>query len=102
MTTPTKKRHPGFLAMPSRKQMIQELIEGQKEFMSEINTHGYEEKKYWLENEDYRKIQKNLAKQIHNDAHREYLGEYESKSVLADINSPGGWLAEEDDEKQNK
>jgi len=94
----TQKKHPGFLAMPSKKQMIQELIGGQKEFMQEINEHGYEEKKYWLEDEEYRRLQQNLAKEIHNTAHRQYLGEYQSKSVLADINSPGGWLQEEDEE----
>ena len=97
----TKKHHPGFLAMPSKKQMIQELIEGQKEFMSEIHNHGYEEKDYWLYKEEYRRTQENLAKGIHNEAHRQYLGEYESKSVKADITGPGSWLAE-DDEKQDK
>ena len=95
MTT-KRNNHPGFLAMPSKKQMIQELIEGQKEFMSEINTHGYEEKKYWLEDEEYRRVQKNLAKEIHNEAHREYLHEYQSPSVKADITGPGSWLAEDE------
>ena len=101
MTTKQNK-HPGFLAMPSKKQMIQELIEGQKEFMSEINTHGYEEKKYWLEDEEYRRVQKNLAKEIHNSAHKEYLHEYQSPSVKADITGPGSWLAEDDDEQNDK
>ena len=93
------RKHPGFLAKPSRKQMIQELIEGQKTFMQEVNEHGYEEKDYWLSKDEYRRAQENLAKGIHNDAHKQYLHEYESKSVKADINSPGGWLAE--DEKQD-
>ena len=97
----TQRKHPGFLAKPSRKQMIAELIEGQKQFMQEVNEHGHEEKDYWLSNEDYRKIQKNLAKQIHNDAHKQYLGEYESKSVKADITGPGSWLAE-DNEQNDK
>ena len=96
----TTKKHPGFLAMPSKKQMIAELIEGQKEFMSEIHNHGYEEKDYWLNKEEYRRTQENLAKQIHNDAHKQYLHEYQSASVKADINAPGGWLAE--DETNNK
>ena len=96
----TTKKHPGFLAMPSKKQMIQELIEGQKEFMSEINEHGHSEKDYWINKEEYRKAQENLAKQIHNDAHKQYLHEYQSASVKADINAPGGWLAE--DETNNK
>ena len=86
--------------MPSKKQMIQELIEGQKEFMSEINEHGHSEKDYWLSKEEYRRAQENLAKGIHNEAHREYLHEYQSASVKADINSPGSWLAE--DETNNK
>ena len=86
--------------MTTKKQLIQELIEGQKEFMSEINEHGHSEKDYWINKEEYRKAQENLAKQIHNDAHKQYLHEYQSASVKADINAPGGWLAE-DDEKQN-
>ena len=85
---------------PSKKQLIQELIEGQRTFIQEINEHGHEESDYWLNKEEYRRIQQNLAKQIHNDAHKEYLSEYQSKSVIADINAPGGWLAE--DEEQNK
>ena len=96
----TQKRHPGFLAMPSKKQMIQELIEGQKDFMQEINEHGHDEKEYWLEKDEYRRIQQNLAKGIHNEAHREYLHEYQSPSVKADITGPGSWLAE--DETNNK
>ena len=93
-----KHKHPGFLARPSRKQMIQELIEGQKTFMQEVNEHGYEEKDYWLDQDEYRKVQKNLAKQIHNDAHKQYLHEYESKSVKADITGSGRWLAEDEEE----
>ena len=96
----TTKKHPGFLAMPSKKQMIQELIEGQKDFMQEINEHGHDEKEYWLEKDEYRRIQQNLAKGIHNEAHREYLHEYQSPSVKADITGPGSWLAE--DETNNK
>ena len=96
----TQKQHPGFLAMPSKKQMIQELIEGQKDFMQEINEHGHDEKEYWLEKDEYRRIQQNLAKGIHNEAHREYLHEYQSASVKADITGPGSWLAE--DETNNK
>ena len=95
----TQKKHPGFLAMPSKKQMIQELIEGQKEFIQEINEHGHSEAEYWLKKHEYRKHQEELAKQIHNDAHKQYLGEYESKSVVADITGSGSWLAE--DEQNN-
>lgn len=36
---------------------------------------------------------KDLAKEIHNDAHKQYL--HESKSVKADITAPGGWLEDE-------
>ena len=90
-------KHPGFLARPTKKQMIQELIEGQKTFMQEINEHGHDEKEYWLEKDEYRRIQQNLAKQIHNEAHKTYLHEYQSASVKADINSPGGWLSEDDE-----
>lgn len=69
--------------------------------MSEIHNHGYEEKDYWLNKEDYRRTQENLAKEIHNQAHKKYLHEYESKSVKADITGSGSWLAE-DEEKQDK
>ena len=93
-------KQPKFLAMPSRKQLIQELIEGQKQFMQEVNEHGHEEKDYWLSKDEYRRAQENLAKEIHNDAHKLYLHEYESKSVKADISGPGSWLAE--DETNNK
>ena len=96
----TTKKHPGFLAMPSKKQMIQELIEGQKEFMSEINEHGHSEKDYWINKEEYRRTQENLAKGIHNDAHKQYLHEYQSASVKADINAPGGWLAKDETNKK--
>ncbi len=98
MTTPTKKQHPGFLAMPSKKQMIQELIEGQKEFIQEINEHGHSEADYWLKKHEYRKRQEELAKAVHNDAHNQYLHEYQSPSVKADITGPGSWLAEEDEQ----
>ena len=81
-----------------KKQLIQEMIEGQKEFMSEIRNHGYEEKDYWLNKEDYRRTQENLAKEIHNQAHKKYLHEYESKSVKADITGSGSWLAEDEEE----
>lgn len=84
-------------AMTTKQDKIRKLIEGQKQFMQEINEHGYEEKKYWLEDEEYRRVQKNLAKEIHNDAHKQYLHEYESKSVKADISGPGSWLAEDEE-----
>jgi hypothetical protein len=80
----------------SKKEKIKQLIEGQKTFIQEINNHGYEEKDYWLEQGEYRRIQQTLAKEIHNEAHREYLGEYQSKSVIADITAPGGWLEEDE------
>lgn len=80
-----------------KKQLIQELIEGQKTFMQEVNNHGYEESDYWLQKHEYRKKQEELAKQIHNDAHKTYLSEYESKSVIADITSGGGWLSEDNE-----
>lgn len=83
-----------------KKELIRELIEGQKTFMQEINEHGHSEKDYWLSKEEYRRTQENLAKEIHNDAHKQYLHEYESKSVKADITGPGSWLAE--DEQENK
>ena len=97
----SNNKHPGFLARPSKKQMIAKLIEGQKTFMQEVNEHGYEEKDYWLSKEEYRRAQENLAKGIHNDAHKQYLHEYESKSVKADINAPGGWLAEDNEKQDN-
>ena len=81
-----------------KKQLIQEMIEGQKEFMSEINNHGYEEKDYWLNKEDYRSKQLELAINVHNMAHKEYLHEYESKSVKADITGSGSWLAKDEEE----
>ena len=84
-----------------KKQLIQEMIKGQKEFMSEINNHGYEEKDYWLNKEDYRRKQQELAKNVHNMAHKEYLHEYQSPSVKADITGSGSWLSE-DEEKQDK
>ena len=83
-----------------KKELIRELIDGQKQFMQEINEHGHSEKDYWLSKDEYRRTQENLAKEIHNDAHKQYLHEYESKSVKADITGPGSWLAE--DEEQNK
>jgi len=83
------------LEMTTKQDKIRKLIEGQKEFMNDVNAHGYSEKDYWLNNEEYRRTQENLAKEIHNDAHSEYINEYQSKSVLADITSPGGWLEDE-------
>ncbi len=76
-----------------KKQLIQELIEGQKDFLQEVNNLS--EKDYWLEKGDYREKQQELAKRIHNTAHREHLSEYQSKSVIADITAEGGWLNEE-------
>ena len=81
--------------MSEKERLIKELVEGQKEFMSEINQHGHDESKYWLEKQEYRKRQEELAKGIHNAAHREHLSEYTSKSVIADITAEGGWLAED-------
>ena len=83
-----------------KKQLIQELIDDQKNFIQEVNNHGYEERKYWMDQTQYRKRQEELAKQIHNNAHQQYLGEYTSKSVLADITAEGGWLAEDEKDKQ--
>ncbi len=85
--------------MSEKEKHIKELIEGQKNFISEINQHGHDESKYWLEKQEYRKRQEELAKQIHNDAHKQYLGEYTSKSVVADITAEGGWLSEDAKDK---
>ena len=59
--------------MSEKEKLIQELIEGQKQFMSEIN-----------------------------DAHKQYLSEYESKSVVADITAGGSWLSEENETDKKK
>ena len=88
--------------MSEKEKLIQELIEGQKQFMSEINEHGHSESDYWLNKNQYRKHQEELAKQIHNDAHKQYLSEYESKSVVADITAGGSWLSEENTETLEK
>ena len=89
------------MTTPTKKQLIQELIEGQKEFIQEVNDLGHDEREYWTNKDEYRRIQQNLAKQIHNTAHKTYLHEYQSPSVKADITGPGSWLAE-DNEQNDK
>lgn len=83
-----------------KKQLIQELIDGQKNFIQEVNDHGYEERDYWIDQTKYRKRQEELAKNIHNTAHKEHLSEYTSKSVIADITADGGWLSEDASDKK--
>jgi len=83
-----------------KKQMIEELIAGQRKFIQEINEVGHSESDYWLEKQQYRKRQEELAKNIHNTAHRQYLGEYESKSLVDDITGDGGWLSEDTDKPE--
>jgi len=55
----------------NKKEAIQEMIDGQRKFMQDVNQNGYEDKRYWLEQEDYRNKQAELAKVIQNEAHRE-------------------------------
>ena len=85
--------------LTSKSDHIKEMIAGQKKFIQEVNEHGYEEREYWMDQTEYRKRQEELAKNIHNAAHKQYLGEYTSKSVVADITAGGGWLSEEKKDK---
>ena len=86
--------------MPSKKQMIAELIESQKEFLQEINE--YTEESYWMDKTKYRENQMRLAKEIHNAAHKEYISEYQSKSVIADVTAEGGWWTTQEKDKDNR
>lgn len=73
----------------NKQEKIKQLIKEQKEFLQEINE--YTEESYWIDKTKYRENQMRLAKEIHNAAHKEYMSEYQSKSVIADVTAAGGW-----------
>ena len=87
------------MATKQNKERIQQLIKEQKEFLQEINE--YTEESYWMDKTKYRENQMRLAKEIHNAAHKEYMSEYQSKSVIADVTAEGGWWTQEK-EKDNR
>ena len=88
------------MATKQNKERIQQLIKEQKEFLQEINE--YTEESYWMDKTKYRENQMRLAKEIHNAAHKEYMSEYQSKSVIADVTAEGGWWAQKDKDNREQ
>ena len=88
------------MATKQNKERIQQLIKEQKEFLQEINE--YTEESYWMDKTKYRENQMRLAKEIHNAAHKEYMSEYQSKSVIADVTAEGGWWHEKDKDNREQ